>query len=42
MEKHQSSLLKGREDEAANSQLERMGYNAELPRNLGLLSIFGL
>lgn len=28
--------------EGANDQLRRMGYDAELPRHLNLLSIFGL
>lgn len=32
----------GQKVATANEQLARMGYKAELPRNLGMLSILGL
>lgn len=32
----------GKARQAADDQLNRMGYEAELPRRLSLLSIFGL
>jgi hypothetical protein len=32
----------GQQDQAADSQLARMGYEAELPRHLSFMSIFGL
>lgn len=32
----------GRGDTSADAQLAKMGYKAELPRNLSMMSILGL
>lgn len=37
-----SMAVLGRGDTSADAQLARMGYKAELPRNLSMMSILGL